>query len=155
MIEHVSWIKSLGGVLKAVFDRLAVAIGRRKAKLFVHFQPGTSIWCIATSGPGLPSIEYMQIVCRASFAHDDLKEPLVIIDAYPAGTAPEVKAMEPFTIQSQELVQEQIVAIVAPVIGEKGHSWTGRIVFVDQYLRKHKTQKSTFKWVGPAAQTTK
>lgn len=148
VIEHVGWIKSLGGLLKAGFDRVAHWLGRRKPKLYVHFQPGTSIWCIAHSGPGPSATEYMHLVCSANITHDDLKQAMVIVDAYPVGATSQVKAMQDFTIPPQEMVKEQIVAIVGPVVGKKGKPWTGKIVLVDQFLRKHKTEKVTFKWVG-------
>jgi hypothetical protein len=149
MIEHVGWIKSFSGFWKAIFDRLGLWIGRRKPKLYVHFQPGTNIWCIAHSGPGPSGVEYMQVVCgTVSLTHDDLTQGMVIVDAYPVGTASQVRAMQPFTIPPHEMVEERIVAIVAPVVGKKGQSWTGKIVLVDQFLRKHKTQKVTLKWAG-------
>jgi len=150
MIEHVGWIKSFSGFWRAVFDRLALWIGKRKPKLYVHFQPGTNIWCIANSGPGPgPSaIEYMQVVFRANFTNDDLNEAIVIVDAYPVGTTSQVAAFIEFAIPPHAIVKQQIVALVGPVIGKKGKPWTGKIVLVDQFLRKRKTQKTTFKWVG-------
>ena len=49
------------------------------------------------------------------------------------------------------MVKERIQAIVGPVVGKKGQPWTGKIALVDQFLRKHKTSKVTFKWVGSDA----
>jgi hypothetical protein len=97
----------------------------------------------------------MQVVCSASFTHDDLTQAMIIVDAYPEGTTPQVMAMQEFTIPPQEMVKERIMVIVGPVVAKKGKSWTGRIVLVDQFLRKHKTQKVTFKWVGSDAQAHK
>jgi hypothetical protein len=72
MIEHVGWLKAFTGFLKTVFDRLALRFGRRKPNLYVHFQPGTCIWCIANQGSlAGPSAEYMQVMFSAGFTHDD------------------------------------------------------------------------------------
>ena len=151
MIEHVGWLKAFSGFWKAIVDRLALWIGRRKPKLYAHFQPGTSVWCIANSG----SVEYMQIVCRVSLTHDDLKQGIIIVDVYPFGTTSQVSATLEINIPPQEMVKEQLVAIVSPILGKKGEPWTGKLVLVDQFLRKHKTEKVTFKWVGPDARTQK
>jgi hypothetical protein len=151
MIEHVSWVKSLSGLLKAGFDRIALWIGRRKPKLYVHFQPGTSLWCIAHSGPGPSAIEYMQVICSASLTHDDHTQAMIIVDAYPVGTTSQVRALQEFTIPPHVMVKEQITAIVGPVVGKKGKPWTGKLILVDQFLRKHKTQNVTLRWVGPDA----
>jgi|HubBroStandDraft_6_1064221.scaffolds.fasta_scaffold02049_19 hypothetical protein len=93
----------------------------------------------------------MQVVCSANITHDDLKQAMVIVDAYPVGTMSQVRAMEEITIPPQEVVKERIQAIVGPVVGKKGQPWTGKIALVDQFLRKHKTSKVTFKWVGSDA----
>ncbi|MGC2724569.1 MAG: hypothetical protein WA224_11465 [Candidatus Acidiferrales bacterium] len=151
MIEHVGWIKSIGGFLEAGFNRLTTWIGRRKPKLYVHFETGTCIWCIARSGPEPSATEYMQLMCSANITHDDLKQAMVIVDAYPVGTTSQIRAMEEFTIPPEEMVKERIMTIVGPVVAKKGKPWTGRIVLVDQFLRKHKTQKVAFKWVGSSS----
>jgi hypothetical protein len=91
----------------------------------------------------------MQVVFTASLTHDDLKQAMIITDAYPVGTTPQVSAMLEFTIRPEEMVKEQVVAIVSPVLGKKGEPWTGKIVFVDQFQRKHKSQRVTLKWAGP------
>jgi hypothetical protein len=131
MMEHIGWLKVFSGFWKAVFDRLSLWVSGRKPKLYVNFEPGVSVWCIATSG----NIEYMQVVCRANITHDDPKMALVITDAYPAGTTTQVRAMSEFEIPPHSLVKEQIVSIAGPLIAEKGKPWTGKIVLVDQFLR--------------------
>jgi hypothetical protein len=151
MLEHIGWLKALGGFWKALFDRLALWMSRRKPKLYVYFQPGMNLWCIARSDATPTATEYMQVICQVSVTHDDPKIALVIIDAYPVGTTTQVPAMSEFDIPPQTMVKERIVSIAGPMIGEKGKPWTGKIVLVDQFLRKYKTRKVTFKWAGPSA----
>ena len=145
MIEHFGWLKSFSGFWKAAFDRLALWVSKRKPKLYVHFQPGTCLGCIARHADA----EYMQIVCPVSITHDDVKHDLIIVDVYPAGTISQVSAMQDIVIPANTMAKEQIVSIAGPVIANKGESWTGRIVLVDQFLRKYKSPKATFKWAGP------
>ena len=38
--------------------------------------------------------------------------------------------------------------LVTPVVGTKGKDWTGRLIFVDQFDRRYKSPKYTFKWAG-------
>jgi len=91
----------------------------------------------------------MQVVCHANLTHDDPKIALIITDAYPVGTTTQVRAMTEFKIPPHAMVKQQIVSIAGPMIAKKGSPWTGKIVLVDQFLRKYKTRKNTFKWVGP------
>jgi hypothetical protein len=114
MIEHVGWIKAFSGFWKAIFDRLAFWVSRRKPKLYVHFEAGTSIWCIARSGPTPSADEYMQVVCHASFAHDDSDQGMIIVDAYLVGTTSQISALREFTIPPRTMVEEQIVAVRRP-----------------------------------------
>lgn len=149
MIEHLGWLKSFSGFWKAIFDRLSFWISGRKPKLYVQFEPGVSVWCLAHSGPPPTGTEYMQVVCHANLTHDDPKIALIITDAYPVGTTTQVRAMTEFKIPPHAMVKQQIVSIAGPMIAKKGSPWTGKIVLVDQFLRKYKTRKNTFKWVGP------
>jgi hypothetical protein len=148
MIEHLGWLKSFGSFWKAIFDRLSFWINRRKPKLYVQFEPGVSVWCIAQSGPPPNGIEYMQVVCQANVTHDDPQIALIITDVYPAGTSTQVRAMREFKIPPHAMVKQKLVSIAGPLIAKKGSPWTGKIVLVDQFLRKYRTKKVTFKWVG-------
>jgi hypothetical protein len=144
MLEHLGWLKSLGGLFEALLERLTIRVLKRKPKVYVQFEPNTVLWCVAKSG----DIEYMQITCQIRITHDDQRNSLVITDAYPVGTNTEIKAMGEFKIPSNTLANERIASIARPMIGEKGKPWTGKIVLVDQFNRKYKTQKATFKWAG-------
>ena len=153
-MEHLSWLsnltKALAALLKAIAERVALWVERRKPKLYVHFNLGTLIWCIAHQQQRQgPPLEMMQVTFWAGFNHDDPKQTLVITDAYPKGTTPQLAMLDRFKIPPQTIVKEQVTTFVVPVAGEKGKAWTGRIVLVDQFQRKHKTKKATFHWAGP------
>ena len=145
-LEHIGWIKGLGTLLETVFGRLTFRL-RRKPKLYVHFRPGTGVWCLAHSGPGPDAHEYMHVMCDASFANDG-DEAMIIIDVFPPGTTAQVQTMRHFVIPPHTMVAERVTAIVAPLASTKGKDWAGKLVFVDQFQRAHKSKKFTFKWVG-------
>ena len=145
VLEHLSWLKTLNGFFKAVVDRVALAITRRKPKLHVHPVVGNEVWCLAYQG----ETEFMQVVCWADVTHDDPKNNLVIMQVYPQGTTPQVGTVSKELIQPGTLARIQLSAIVKPILGTKGKPWKGRLVLVDQFHRKYKTQKIEFKWVGP------
>src|SRR5437879_10451164 len=46
------------------------------------------------------------------------------------------------------LAHIQPAAIVQPIIATKGKPWKGRLILVDHFQRKHKTQRIEFKWDG-------
>jgi hypothetical protein len=148
MVEHLSWIQVLSGFGKAAIDRAALWVGRRKPRAFVHVRPGTSVWCVAKQQN--PQVEYMQIVCTTNVTHDDPKLALVFLDAYPKGTTTQVPLFQAFAVAPKTIANEQIAAIVSPIVGKKGKPWTGKLVLVDQFKRKYKTDKITFQWTGPA-----
>jgi hypothetical protein len=84
----------------------------------------------------------------ADFTHDGPREALIIVNAYPEGS----KAWHPFEkfdIPTHHLIEEHPSIFANPVVGQKGKDWTGRIIFVDQFGRKYKSPKHTFKWAGP------
>jgi hypothetical protein len=144
VIENLSWLNTLNGFSKAIADRLAVAVTRRKPKIHVRPIVGNELWCIARQG----ETEFMQVVCWADVTHDDPKHALMIMEVYPEGTPPQVSMGSRELIQPGTLAHIQLAAIVKPIIATKGKPWKGRLVLVDHFHRKHKTQKIEFKWVG-------
>jgi hypothetical protein len=141
-------IKTLTAPLAAIAERMAQRIRRRKPNLYIHFKLNSVVWCIAQQPQKQgPPREMMQIVFWANFNHDDPTQTLVITSAYPQGTTPHVGVMT-FTIPPETMVNEQVLAIVSPIVGEKGKDWTGKIVLVDHFQREYQTKKITFKWVG-------
>jgi hypothetical protein len=127
-------------VSKAVADRLERWL-KRKPKLFVRFHPQTTLWCLASSGEQ----KGMQLIFMADFTQDGDDESLLLIDGYVKGTKPWVKnPSDPITIKPGELVRSQYIngIFVSPVVGEPGKNWTGRIIFLDQFHTKYKTDGS-------------
>ena len=96
----------------------------------------------------------MQVMFSADFNHDDHKHGLAMVEAYLEGTRLEISAMDKFVIPPNEIVSERIVVMVLPVKGEKGKPYTGRFILIDQFKRKHRTEKITFTWAGPSQTQT-
>jgi hypothetical protein len=150
MVLNLTWLENLTKPFASLFnpiaERIGNRLGRRKPRLYVHVQAQTSLWCIAQQG----TTELMQVMFSADLNHDDHKHGLAIIEAYLEGTRVEIGMMDKFVIPPNEIVTERIGAMVLPVKGEKGKPYTGRFILVDQFKRKHKTEKITFKSAGPS-----
>jgi len=149
----LSWLGNFTKPFSSLFnppaERLGNWLGRRKPRLHVHPVLTQSIWCIASQGtPNNPVNEMMQVVFWADVNHDDDKQTLVITDAYPEGTRPQIGMLGHFLIPPHEMVHQQIVAFVQPIRGERGQPFETKFIFVDQFHRKYKTQKIVFKCVG-------
>lgn len=99
-------------------------------------------------GSNDPATELMQIVFWAEIAHDDDKQTVVIMDAYPEGTEPQLPSMVRFSLPPHTLAHEQISAFVKPIKGTVGEPWQSKFIFVDQFHRKYKTQELSFRFVG-------
>jgi len=133
-----------------VLARVGKWLGYQKPHLYVHFQLRQLVWCIATeSQQNGPPKEYMQAVFWADLNHDS-DEPLVIMSAFPDGTTPQLATATRLVIPPRQIVHSQILAIALPIRGKKGVDWRGRFVLLDQFRRKYKTQRATFRWVGPS-----
>ncbi len=150
---HLSWLDNLtkpfSSLLNPIAERLGKWFGRRKPHLYVHFNPSQTVWCITKhSERDGSSTEMMHAMFWADFNHDDPKQTLIIMDGYPEGTHSQIVTVSDFVIPPGEIVDQQVIAIVLPIKGEKGKPWTGRFILVDQFQRKYKTKKVTFKWVG-------
>ena len=106
------------------------------------------LWCIA----GNAGQEMMQTVCWADINHDDPQLALIITNVYPEGSHSTKIQVTKFVVPPGEMVHEQLASFSGPIKAEKGKLWIGRLILVDQFKRKHKTEKITFQWVGGAAQ---
>jgi hypothetical protein len=95
------------------------------------------------------STELMQIVFWADVNHDDQRETLVIMSAYPEGSEPEIASTLQFSVLPGTIVHEQISAFIKPIKGEAGKTWRSKFVLVDQFRRKYKTQEIAFRFAGP------
>ena len=93
----------------------------------------------------------MQLVFMADFTHDDPHSTLLLTGAYLKGTKSWQNFFHPIEIPPQELITPKygLHAFVHPVVGKVGQTWKGRIIFVDQFKRTHKTEKMEFKFTGP------
>jgi len=133
-----------------LLERLGHRLRRRKPRLYVHYAVAQSLWCIATQterdGTKTP---IMQLIFSADFNHDDPKQDLVIVNAYPKGMRQQkVAAFEKFNVPPGRIVTKQVAVWVLPLLAEQGKDWKGRFILVDQFMRKHKTERVVFRWVG-------
>jgi len=137
--------KPLATLLTRIAERIGSSVGHRKPHLYVHFR-NPLIWCIA----GNASQEMMQTVCWADINRDDPQHALIITDVYPQGSNSTKIRVSNFVVPPGQMVHEQLASFSVPIKGEKGKPWTGRLIRVDQFKRKHKTDGVTFQWVGAA-----
>jgi hypothetical protein len=80
---------------------------------------------------------------------------LIITDIYPQGSSSARMRTSNFVVPPGQMVHEQLASFSVPIKAEKGKPWVGRLILVDQFKRKHKTDKVTFQWVGGEAQSNK
>ena len=148
-----SWLgnltKPFANVLNPVTERFGKWLGGRKPRILVHFHPTQLVWSIGKEGMGDGALETMHIHAMADITHDDDKQTLIIVDVYPEGTHNRVPGMSQFTIGPKQMLGLPLVSFAQPVVGTKGQPWIGRLVLVDQFDRKYKTKKATFRWTGP------
>lgn len=138
--------KPLAAVSNSIAERLELRF-RRKPKLHVHFHPATGIWCLAHQGEK----KIMQAGFGADFTHDDPKQTIILVDAFPESARSELSFRDYIDIPPEELVTPdyQVWMMATPVVGQEGENWSGRIIFVDQWKRKYKSEDTfEFKWVG-------
>lgn len=86
----------------------------------------------------------MQVRLSVDLTHDDPKESLIIVDAYPKGTQSKIP-FDKFAIPPHQLVERHVTTFVQPVLGEKGKDWTGHIILVDQFRRPYRLPKATLR----------
>jgi|ERR1700722_2328093 len=132
-----------------IFNPIAERIGnrlKRRPKLYIHIHPLTNVWSYAWGGGENPM---MQVRFDADITNDSDREGVLILDGYVKGTKSKIPFMSHIEIPPATTALRQIVGVFsAPVIGEGGKDFTGRIILVDQFKRKHPSDKTTFKWVG-------
>lgn len=139
-------MRPINVVSKAVSERLEHWLSR-KPRLYVTFHPQPMMWCLAWWGeePG------MQLVFMADFTHDDPHRTLLLTGAYLKGTKSRQNFFEPIEIPPQQLITPEYTlgVFVHPVVGKIGETWKGRIIFVDQFKRRHRTENVEFRFTGP------
>ena len=140
--------KILGNLLEPLTRRIGNWLGRKTPRIYVHPNRSQSLWCIAWHGAQIPENEMMQLVFWGDFTQDDPDQAIIVTDAYPKGTEPQIGFVSKFTIPPRTMVHEQIGVFVYPIKGERGKTFATKFILVDQFLRKHKTQKIKFRWAG-------
>ncbi len=140
------FIRPFNAVSHAISERLEHWLSR-KPKLFITFHPHPRFWCLAWQGEETG----MELMFMADFTHDDPDRTLLLTGAYIKGTKAWDGFIEPIEIPPQEMITSNYTLHVSvhPVVGKIGETWKGRIIFVDQFKRTHKTEKIEFKFEGP------
>jgi hypothetical protein len=138
-------MRPINVVSHAISDRVQHWLSR-KPKLSATIHPQTPMWCLAFMGEKTG----MQLSFMAGFTHDDTDRTLLLTGAYIKGTKQWHSFTEPIEVPP-ELITPQFTlgAFVHPVVAKIGETWKGRLIFVDQFKRIHKTEKIEFKFVGP------
>jgi hypothetical protein len=143
-----SIIETLLKPFTLIFNPVAERIGnrlKRKPKLHIYVRPLTNFWCYAWDGSAKPM---MQARFTADITNDG-DEGILILDGYIKGTKPKIPFPDRIEVPPTTTVTgENIAVFVTPVIGEGGKDFTGRVILIDQFKRKHPTDKITFTWVG-------
>lgn len=133
-----------------IFTPIAERIARvlkRKPKLHIYVLPVTSILTYAWDGSSRP---IMQATFACDITNDDHHEKVIIIDAYIKGTKPCLPTRGYTEIAPASMkARQQFATFCRPVLGEAGKNFTGRVVLLDQFKRKHLTDKIEFVWHGP------
>ena len=88
----------------------------------------------------------MQVMIVGELNHDDAKQTLVITDAYLEGTKPQIR-MPKIVVPPGAMVQAHLSAFVLPFIAEEGKPCVTRFILVDQFQRKYKTNKFSFRYI--------
>lgn len=140
------FMRPLNVVSHAISERLTHWLSRTpKLYVTVHPQP-PPMWCLAFGDQTA-----MQLSLMADFTHDDPDRTLLLTGAYIKGTKQWHGFIEPIEVPPQELITPQyaLPVFVHPVVAKIGETWRGRIIFLDQFKRKHKTDQIEFRFVGP------
>lgn len=150
---NLAWLENLtkpfASLLNPVAERIGKWLGNRKPRLYVHFNPAMMSWSMGYERqPDGHHLEMMHVHFNADFNHDDDKQTLFIMDAFPEGTENRIPAFSHIVIPPHRVVNQQIVSFALPIVAEKEKVWTGRMVFVDQFQRRYKSRKGTYRWVG-------
>lgn len=135
-----------------IFNPIAERIGdrlKRKPKLHIHVHPLPTLWCYAWGGYGESAKPMMQASFTADITNDSPDESVLILDGYVKGTKPKIPFRERIEVPPTTTVtDENICVFCAPVVGEGGKDFTGKVILIDQLKREHPTDEITFSWVG-------
>jgi hypothetical protein len=121
----------------------ARAADRRDQRIDLHIVAGEPLhanWSIGQSP--LNKKPMMILLCSMNFAHDE-DGSVILRRGYFQGTR-EVFAMTPIAVEGAYDPRESFAISVAPVKAQPGKPLKGRLIFVDQFNNKHKSEKLTF-----------
>ena len=138
-------LKPFTAILNPIAERIGNRL-KRKPRLHIYVRPLTNFWCYARDGSQTPM---MQARFTADITNDG-NEGILILDGYLKGTKPQMPFPNRIEVPPTTTVTGEHVAVfVRPVIAEGGKDFTGKVILLDQFKRKHPTDKITFTWVGP------
>ncbi|HXH50537.1 MAG TPA: hypothetical protein VNM47_14430 [Terriglobia bacterium] len=112
----------------------------KKPVLHVVWEPGQNWWHQGTVS-GRPA---MQVGASALFSLANDQFSLILTKAYFRGTQCVVGFIEPITVKPRVALRMNIHVFLQPVIAEAGQAFKGKLIFVDQFNRKHETDEATF-----------
>jgi hypothetical protein len=104
-------------------------------------EPLHANWSIGRSP--LDKKPMMILLCSLSFAHGE-DGSVILRRGYLQGTR-EVFAMTPIVVEGANDPRESFAISVAPVKAKPGKALKGRLIFVDQFNNKHKSEILTFR----------
>ena len=147
-----SSLKTLLKSFALIFNPIAERIGnrlKRKPRLHIYVRPLTNVWCYAWNGYGENQKPMMQARFTADITNDGY-EGILILDGYIKGPKPKLPFPDRIEVPPTTTVAGKNIAVFCtPVVGEGGKDFVGRIILIDQFKRKHPSDKITFTWVGP------
>ncbi len=128
-------------VVTLVHARITEHRDRRVDLRMVPGDPLHANWSISQSPSDKKPM--MILLCSMNFAHSE-NISIILKRGYLSGTR-EVFAMNPIVVEGTQNGHESICISVTPVKAKPGNKLKARLVFVDQFNNKHKSEKITFK----------
>jgi len=107
---------------------------RNRPLVYVEWKNDISLWCVATAG----NEKWMQVMLHGFFTNCDRKDAIIITSVYLEGTKPAMSLHETITLPPEHVCNEDVTAMVKPVVLEEGKTFRGKVILVDQFQRKHR-----------------
>jgi hypothetical protein len=126
---------------------------RRKPKLNIVYVIGQCIWSIGGRMESDGKMKKMMQINFWAIFTSDADEPLVILEAFPEGSEPQMSTFT-HTLIPNHPQRMMISAFVLPIMGTPGQALRTRFVLKDQYGRVYYTPKTNFRWVSSGVEKT-
>ena len=97
----------------------------------------------------------MQLIFIADITNDHDEDTLAILDDYVPGAKPAIPFRDRVNIPTTTTQEEHVALFVTPVVREAKQDFTTRVILIDQFKRKHWTDKVTFRWAGGSIRAAK